>query len=143
MRTETLERIRSFLGAELVLLALAPGGMWIFGPWDPDVYYVETAIVFAIGIALGISLNRPLWTRTAALWGQTLGLALVAVAVAVGPRTIPRIASYLVMASVMVGGLRVAARAWHPGRVRDREPVDLGESAADLIRRERRESGRV
>lgn len=89
--------------------------MLVDGFQDPAASIAERVIGAVLGAGLGLIWVRPAWTRRVglavqgfALLGDLVGLAL---AIRVGPTTVPDVVFHAAMVALLVAGLVVTARS--------------------------------
>lgn len=117
--TAPLNRLRSFLAAEILLFALASllhRGILARGFPHAKAAIAESVIALVLSIGFAFTVYSPTEARTAALWTQ--GFALVGVCVGVvmiligvGPRSGLDYGIHAAMAVTLIGGLMVARKA--------------------------------
>jgi hypothetical protein len=118
--------VRALLAGEALTFALASlvhRGLLIDGYGHRQAYIAESII--AAVLAAGV-VTAALWPRraaSAAVAAQGLALVgtamgLIAIAVGVGPRTVPDVVYHAAIVAVLVGGLRYAVRGRHALRSR-------------------------
>jgi hypothetical protein len=110
--------IRAFLLTEAIVFALAAlvhRGILLDGYRHQQAFVAETVIALVLAGAVGAGVAAPRVARVVGLGAQAFALVgtcvgLVAIAVGVGPRTVPDLVYHLAIVAVLLVGIVLGAR---------------------------------